>query len=124
MFLLDSQQKFVIVYSVLLGLLGLLFICSVVFFIIRLVKIQKKAKKSVVEEDKNIYLEALGGKENLLDISRNLSRITFKVNNIDNVDCEKLKETGASGILLVGNEVKCSFNELSENVYKIVKGDK
>ena len=123
MFLLDDQQVFSIVYAILLGLLGLLFVCSIVFFIIRLVRIQKKAKASS-QLDGNEYLEALGGKDNIISINRNLSRITFKVKDVDSVNTDQLKSLGASGILLVGDEIKCSFNELSENIYKIIKGDK
>ena len=50
-----------------------------------------------------------------------MSRITVTVKDIDIVNGEKLKELGASGILFVSNMVKCSFNELSESIYKLLE---
>lgn len=124
MFLLDDQQKFVIVYSILWILLGLLFIAAVVLFIIKLIRIDKKGKAASVEEVdelKNKLLEALGGSDNIISSNVEMSRVTIEVNDIELINGEILKEIGASGVLLVGNKVKCSFNENAKEVQKLLE---
>ena len=46
MFLLDDQQKFVIFYTILWILLGVLFVAAIVLFILRLIRIHKKGVKA------------------------------------------------------------------------------
>lgn len=122
MFLLDDQQKFVIIYSILWILLGILFVVAIVLFVLRLVKIQKKGRLAVIEDDNTIQLElfnAFGAKENVVSVNVDMSRLTVEVQNIDLVDGEKLKTLGATGVLLVGNKVKCSFED-AQTIYTLL----
>ena len=50
-----------------------------------------------------------------------MSRVTIEVNDIELINGEILKEIGASGVLLVGNKVKCSFNENAKEVQKLLE---
>lgn len=124
MFLLDSQQKFVIVYAIIIALFAVLFIVSIFFLIRKLIRMHKLGKETVSEVDENLkddFISAYGGIDNIIDVKKEMSRITVTVKDIDIVNGEKLKELGASGILFVSNMVKCSFNELSESIYKLLE---
>ena len=50
-----------------------------------------------------------------------MSRLTVTVKDIELVKPEAIKENGATGVLLVGNQVKCSFGEKAEEVSKLLK---
>ena len=124
MFLLDSQQKFVIVYAIIIALFAVLFIVAIFFLIRKLIRMHKLGKDTVNEVDENLkddFISAYGGIDNIIDVKKEMSRITVTVKDIDIVNGEKLKELGASGILFVSNMVKCSFNELSESIYKLLE---
>lgn len=124
MFLLDEQQKFVIFYSVLWILLAILFVVSVVFFILRLVRIHKKGKKALEEDVSNVQNElflAFGGSQNILSVSKEMSRITVEVVDIEAVNGDIFKTLGATGVLLVGNKVKLSFLDNVDGIYEVIK---
>jgi glucose-like phosphotransferase system IIB component len=88
------------------------------------VKLARKYPNAKVkyEEVNPEYLEAFG-ENNIVDVNMEMSRITVTVKDVDKVNAEKLKELGASGVLLVGNQVKCSFKENIENIYNTLKGN-
>lgn len=102
-------------------------ILAIVAFIIALVKRSKKMKLSKgvkvkeVEFEDNLYSE-LFGIDNILSVECEMSRVTVEVKDIDKVNTQLLQERGASGVLLVGNKVKCNFKENAENVAKYLKG--
>lgn len=105
---------------------GPILILLVVATIIALVKRIKLARKhpnaKIQLEDVNLeYVEAFG-ENNIVDVSMEMSRITVTVKDVDGVNPEKLKELGASGVLLVGSMVKCSFKENVEAIYNTLKG--
>lgn len=105
---------------------GPILILLVVATIIALVKRIKLARKhpnaKIKLEDVNLeYVEAFG-ENNIVDVSMEMSRITVTVKDVDGVNPEKLKELGASGVLLVGSMVKCSFKENVEAIYNTLKG--
>lgn len=124
MFLLDEQEKFVMIYTVLWILLAILFVVSVVFFILRLVRIHKKGKKAL-EEDALVVQDELftflGGNANILNVSKEMSRITVEVVDIEAVNGDGLKTLGATGVLLVGNKVKLSFSDNADGIYDVIK---
>ena len=40
---------------------------------------------------------------------------------IEKVDGDVLRELGASNVLLIGNEVRCSYEDRAEYIYKLIK---
>ena len=50
-----------------------------------------------------------------------MSRVTVTVKDIELVKPEVIKENGSTGVLLVGNQVKCSFGEKAEEISKLLK---
>ncbi|MBA2872767.1 PTS system D-glucosamine-specific IIC component [Anoxybacillus calidus] len=63
-------------------------------------------------------LAALGGKENIAHLDACITRLRVSVNDIKNVDKDRLKALGAAGVLEVGNNVQAIFGPKSD----ILKG--
>jgi PTS system D-glucosamine-specific IIC component len=60
-------------------------------------------KANVDDSQKLIFLNAFGGKDNIIDVMVQMSRVSVTVVDLEKVQVEELKEMGASGVLLVGN---------------------
>ena len=100
-------------------------VLALVAVIIAIVKNTKKAnqrKKIIESEGKNLELIEAFGEANIKDVEMEMSRITITVKNVEIVNADKIKELGASGVLLVGDKVKCSFKENVEEIYNELKG--
>ncbi len=71
-------------------------------------------------------LEALGGKENLTNLDACITRLRVSVNSIDKVNKEELKALGASGVMVVGNNVQAIFgpksDQLKEQIKDVISG--
>lgn len=102
----------------------------VVFAIFKLVRNRRQLRKAHNEieeaegvdlEQRMIFYEAYGGEENILEIKLEMNRITVTVQDIDKVNGERLKELGATGVLLVGNLVKASYSDRAKYVYKLME---
>lgn len=123
MFLLSTEQ----VTLILLGVCLLPIAAVIIFALIKTIKFAKKKQSFIEEESENtieqkaVFYEAYGGESNVKEIVNEMSRITVTVEDIDLVNTDKLKELGATGILLVGNQVKCGFGDRAKNIYNIMK---
>jgi len=73
---------------------------------------------------KELFYRIFGGEDNIENVVKELSRISVKVKDIDKVLVEELKNTGAKGVLLVDNIVKCSFGDRASYIYKILSSYK
>ena len=124
MFLLSTQG-----WAIVMLLICVIPIAALILFalIVRIKKaIKSKSNQSVVEENDSkeqfeVFVNALGGNENYLSSSIERNKISFKLNDTSLVDGEKLKELGASGVLIVGDEVRASFGDRAQYVYNIIK---
>ena len=100
-------------------------VLALIAVIIAIVKNTKKAnqrKKIIESEGKNLELIEAFGEANIKNVEMEMSRITITVKNVEIVNADKIKELGASGVLLVGDKVKCSFKENVEEIYNELKG--
>jgi glucose PTS system EIICBA or EIICB component len=61
-------------------------------------------------------LEAMGGKENIAHLDACITRLRVSVNDIGNVDKDRLKTLGAAGVLEVGNNIQAIFGPRSETI--------
>lgn len=61
-------------------------------------------------------LEAMGGQENIAHLDACITRLRVSVNDIKNVDKERLKKLGAAGVLEVGNNIQAIFGPRSETI--------
>lgn len=61
-------------------------------------------------------LEALGNKENLKSLDACITRLRVAVEDINKVDRARLKELGAAGVMVVGNNVQAIFGPKSDTL--------
>nr|WP_243385407.1 glucose-specific PTS transporter subunit IIBC [Bacillus kexueae] len=61
-------------------------------------------------------LEALGGRENIAHLDACITRLRVSVHEQANVDKDRLKQLGASGVLEVGNNIQAIFGPKSDNL--------
>lgn len=123
MFLTEEYVWWILGGCIAIPVLALLIVATVIAFVKR-IKLARKYPNKKVNFDNNInveYIEAFGN-NNIKDVFMEMSRITVTVKDVDLVNAEMLKELGASGVLLVGDQIKCSFKENVENIYNTLKG--
>lgn len=114
----------------------LLAICIVPIAVLIILAIIIRTKKSIakskqiasdvehLEKDLNqrkIFYDAYGGEENVtsFDIERN--KISVKVVDVTKVDGEALKNLGANGVLIIGEEVRCSYGDRAQYIYELLQ---
>ena len=61
-------------------------------------------------------LEALGGKENITNLDACITRLRISVNDVSQVNKDRLKQLGASGVLEMGNHLQIIFGPKSDNI--------
>lgn len=106
------------------GLAALVFIAVLIMFFISLKKrkeegITNNTKKviSVSDKSKDI-LEALGGKENILEHSFIGSRMTLVLKDYSIVNEEKLNQSGVDSIIKMANKIILVIKDDLSNIYR------
>jgi glucose PTS system EIICBA or EIICB component len=61
-------------------------------------------------------LEAMGGQENIAHLDACITRLRVSVNDVKNVDKNRLKKLGASGVLEVGDNIQAIFGPKSDTI--------
>ncbi|MGI8314983.1 glucose-specific PTS transporter subunit IIBC [Halobacillus mangrovi] len=61
-------------------------------------------------------LEAMGGKENISHLDACITRLRVSVNDKENVNKNRLKKLGASGVMEVGNNIQAIFGPVSDTL--------
>ncbi|MGM7702229.1 glucose-specific PTS transporter subunit IIBC [Pseudalkalibacillus sp. Hm43] len=61
-------------------------------------------------------LEGLGGQENISHLDACITRLRVSVNDVKQVDKNRLKKLGASGVLEVGNNIQAIFGPRSDSI--------
>ena len=103
----------------------LIVVLAIVAFIIRLtktIKLNRKGKntKLVISDD---LVLAYGGKENIETVSKEMTRLTVSVVDLEKVNPERIKELGAKNVLIMGNQIKSTYEDI-ENAYASLSGGK
>lgn len=103
--------------------IALLILVSIVVAIVKAVKIfkTKKGKETFDFSQQVEFLEAYGSKDNIVNVSLEMSRIRVEVKNLEAVNLQKLKDLGATGVLVMGNFITASFQERSNQIYEMLK---
>lgn len=113
------------IYWLLLVPLGLIFGLMIAAIVIRIVKYNKLKKASkpeeIDEEQRQMFIEVYGGLSNILKVNQDMSRLTVEVKDLGKVDVHKLKELGATGVLVTGNIIKASFGERAKYIKELLK---
>ena len=103
----------------------LIVVLAIVAFIIRLtktIKLNRKGKKANLIVSDDLVL-AYGGKDNIESISKEMTRLTVSVVDLEKVNPERIKELGAKNVLIMGNQIKSTYEDI-ENAYASLNGGK
>jgi glucose PTS system EIICB or EIICBA component len=61
-------------------------------------------------------IEAFGGRQNLTSLDACITRLRISVTDVNKVNKDQLKQLGAAGVVVVGNNVQAIFGPRSENL--------
>ena len=102
--------------------LAIVLIILVTIIIILLSNRKKGAPaKQVSTAAPDEWLEALGGKDNVLDVSSTGSRLTAKLKNKDLVNRDKLTELGVSSIVMMSDKITMVTNLDNQKIIENIK---
>src|SRR5690554_5658518 len=103
-FLLFEVETFYYFGSIIL--LYIIYFGSLYFYDLRYVEKQQKIKVDINNDVVTNFLVLLGGKDNIISVSYEHSRLKVELKNINIVNVEGIKELGASGIFIAGNKLQ------------------
>ncbi len=87
-----------------------------VFFIILIVILKINKKDFSIEINK--LIQYLGGKDNIIDVEINMSRLKVILKDMSKVNKEGITKLGAKGIVEVDNQLKIIFGPNSKSLKK------
>ena len=96
----------------------LLFYSNFCFSCCMLYKIIIKTEKTCSKSKNNStirYLDYFGGDDNIISVTKNLSRVSVIVKDVDLVNLESIKNQGI-GVMITGNTIKCSSQEFADQI--------
>ena len=108
----DPQMR--LVFFIVFGccFIPIFLMIMVVFF--KMVFKHHKKMRTASKKAKSDYLEYFG-EDNVLSVSKNLSRVTVEVKDVNLVNLAALKEKGI-GVMITGNTIKCSSQEFADQI--------
>lgn len=113
---IDNQMLLIILFIV-VGLVAIIGIVLLVYFLVH----RKKGQKVII--DNNVWFLALGNKENIKEISGVGSRLSVKLVDKDKIDREKLKELGVSSVLVMSNKVTLVVEGQAEKLSEVLNAN-
>lgn len=93
---------------------GVLMIATVVVLIIFL------KKKKVVKVDNSLWIDNLGGKENIESVNQVGSRINLVLKDKEAINKDNLKELGVKSVLVMSNKVTLVIENNAEDIAKAI----
>lgn len=90
-----------------------------VLFIICLIVLKINRKDFSIETNK--LVEYLGGKDNIIDIESNISRLKVTLKNVELANKEAIQKLGAQGIVEINNQLKIIFGQDARILKKCIK---
>ena len=91
-------------------------IMLIILIIIALIVIKMSRKDFHIEINK--LIQYLGGKDNIVDVQINLSRLKVEVKDVSLVNKEGIQKLGAKGIVEIDNQMKIIFGPNSKQLKK------
>ena len=89
-----------------------------VLLIIAFVIVKMNKKDFSIEINK--LITCLGGKDNILDVEVNMSRLKVTLKDMEIVDKEGIQKLGAKGIVEIDNQLKILFGPNSKQLKKYI----
>lgn len=106
-----GEEKMENIYQYLIIGLLLLFIASIV----------SKLSKKGFEVEANKLLTHLGGKDNVVNIEVNSSRLKVILKDISLADKEQIQKLGAKGVVEIDNQLKIIFDKKAKTLKKYIE---
>ncbi|WP_029594770.1 MULTISPECIES: glucose PTS transporter subunit EIIB [Exiguobacterium] len=78
---------------------------------------EKKSGKTSIQTTALAIQEALGGRDNIIDIDACFTRLRVELKDVSQIDEDELKALGAAGVVKVKNNIQAIFGGLSD-LYK------
>mgnify|MGYP003373934067 CR=1 FL=1 len=107
-------------YLIAIIIAGCLIVVAVLVFLV--IFFGKRKKNSIV--DASAWLNALGGKENIANVSEIGSRINLSLKDKEKIDREKLTSLGVNSVLVMSNKVTLVINNAVDVAETISNGIK
>ena len=105
------------IYMIALIIGGAVILVALIVFLI--IFFSKKNKKTKV--DNSVWLLALGGQENVNEITAIGSRINLSLKDKEAIDRDKLKELGVKSILVMSNKVTLVVESQAEMIANSIR---
>ena len=102
------------------GFVVIILITLIIFFLLNRNK-TKKIDKTTYSISTNDWLDSLGGKDNILEISSRGSRLTLSLKEISLINETKLKELGVTSLLKMSNKLILVIEENAAKIEEIIK---
>ena len=111
--LLENTQfpPLLIVSFVVSGLFLIAFIVVLIIFL---------KKKKVVKVDNSLWIDNLGGRENIASVTQVGSRINLVLKDKELINKDNLKELGVKSVLVMSNKVTLVVENNAENIAKAI----
>ncbi len=94
-------------------------IILIVLIIISFIVIKMNKKDFNIKINK--LIEYLGGKDNILDVESNLSRLKVTVRDVNIVNKDGIQKLGAKGIVEIDNQLKIIYGPNAKQLKKYIK---
>ncbi len=99
------------------------YIIIIIILIIMSLIIRKLISRNFVVET-NKLVNYLGGKENIVDVQSNMSRLIVTLRDTTKVNKEAIQKLGAKGIVEIDNQIKIILGTDSITLKKYIKNMK
>lgn len=93
------------------------FVMGVLFFLNQ----SKKESSRRLPIDLEKFIEALGGKSNIIQSDATISKITVQVGDVELINTETITSLGASGVVITNNKVVIIFGKISKEIDEALK---
>ena len=70
--------------------------------------------------DVALLIDALGGRENIINVDACITRLRVTVKELRRVNSEAIQQTGAIGVVIIGQEVHAIFGKQSDSLKKLM----
>jgi len=95
-------------------------IVAVAFYIIFFYK-PKPKDLTISDAEIETIIQLFGGKDNIVEITKEGARFTFTLKNVESCNLEGVKKLGATGIFISGSNVKLIFPFNADRLIEIIK---
>ncbi len=90
----------------------------IILIFLSLIVIKMKRRDFHIEINK--LIQCLGGKDNIIDVEANMSRLKVTLKDMTIVDKDGIQKLGARGIVEVDNQLKIIFGANSKELKKYI----